>query len=106
MTTVDNKSTLSKAFIGRVPVVTGFSVYTYDGHCAGWKFTYQDGSEYKHYKFSDDLIGSTVTETANVIGTHKFITGMNAYVSIQTASGTVSTAYEFITTDSTIMCGT
>ena len=46
-----------------MPLVTDFATYTYNGYCAGWKFTYSTGYSSVFYIFDDSSIEAPLAET-------------------------------------------
>ena len=60
---IDGRQGLWASQTGSMPLVTDFATYTYNGYCAGWKFTYSTGYSSVFYIFDDSSIEAPLAET-------------------------------------------
>ena len=99
---------MKTTYKGRFPVVQQLTVYTYGDQCAGWKFTYTDGSSNKHSLADDTTLTSPWNAVAYPLYPGVALKGLRAYEDAATAAGGASaTAFEFVaTTGQVIPCGT
>ena len=105
-TTIDNRNAIYSAYKYDLPLISTITIYTYNLFCAGWKFTYQNGDEYKHYVIDDAEIAAPEAMTPYTMAQYEYITAVNGYEDKKTGEGgDEASAYEFITKDRSIMCG-